>query len=190
MRPVSVARVLSHSKDATTYFWSETRPRSAFLSKFGIFSRADAGPPRQARIGPAPGRRYSITSRSANADERDVLEKPPTLCARSETGQARTFCHVRCLGRLSPNSDITCGEDPYLRAVALFGRRPHRPVDSPVMPPTRNLHRNRRHSGMPFSQRFCNVPGGINEQPCNGADSAVLQHNDSVRYAFHRQFNG
>ena len=31
---------------------------------------------------------------------------------------------------------------PRFRALALFGRRPHQHVDSPVMPATKNLHRN------------------------------------------------
>ncbi len=31
---------------------------------------------------------------------------------------------------------------PRFRALALFGRRPHQRIDSPVMPATKNLHNN------------------------------------------------
>ena len=37
---------------------------------------------------------------------------------------------------------------PRFRALALFGRRSHQHVDSPVMPATKNLHRSRH--GTPF----------------------------------------
>ena len=55
---------------------------------------------------------------------------------------------------------------PRFRALALFGRRSHQRVDSPVMPATKNLH-NSRHCNL--ASLFCfNVRGANNLCPFLG----------------------
>ena len=40
-----------------------------------------------------------------------------------------------------------------------------------------------------FDQRLCDLMSGVDEKLCDLGEGAVLQSNDAIGYAFHRQLN-